>query len=336
VTEAFEANANDEVKMILVFCELKDGSIRKPSLEALSEARRLADPAGLQVGALFVGSTCAGAEKAAQYGADCILKVEAPSLAAYSSDGYAQAIADAVKAKGASVLLGAATSSGKDVLPRAAARLGAGYAADVTGLAMAGGRLTCVRPVYAGKAFASTAFESPIQVATTRPNVFTATEHPRLGTVETLPAPAGGFLSVVKEILAKGGGKQDLTEADIIVSGGRGMKDGANFQILEELAEALGGVVGASRAAVDAGWGIPHSMQVGQTGKVVSPTLYIACGISGAIQHVAGMSGSKVIVAINKDPEAPIFKLATYGIVGDLFEVVPELTKAARAMAIGK
>jgi electron transfer flavoprotein alpha subunit len=288
------------------------------------------------VGALFVGASCAGAEQAAQYGADAVLKVEAPSLAAYSSDGYAQAIADAVKAKGATVLLAAATAAGKDVLPRAAARLEAGYAADVTALAMEGGRLTCTRPVYAGKAFAATTFQSPIQAASTRPNIFPLAQCPKAGAVEALPAPEGGFLAVVKEILAKGGGKQDLTEADIVVSGGRGMKEGANFAMLEELAQALGGVVGASRAAVDAGWGIPHSMQVGQTGKVVSPTLYIACGISGAIQHVAGMSGSKVIVAINKDPEAPIFKLATYGIVGDLFEVVPELTRAARAMGIGK
>ena len=318
--------------MILVYCELKDGSIRKPSLEALSEARRLADGAGLAVGALFVGASCAGAEAAAQYGADSILKVEAPSLAAYSSDGYAAAIADAVRAKGATVLLGAATSAGKDVLPRAAARLEAGYAADVTGLAMEDGRLVCTRPVYAGKAFAKEAFQSPVQVATTRPNVFAATVCAKAGAVEALPAPAGGFMAVVREILAKGGGKQDLTEANVIVSGGRGMKDGANFHLLEELADALGGVVGASRAAVDAGWGIPHGMQVVQTGKVVSPTLYIACGISGAIQHVAGMSGSKVIVAINKDPEAPIFKQATYGIVGDLFEVVPELTRALKAL----
>jgi electron transfer flavoprotein alpha subunit len=185
--------------------------------------------------------------------------------------------------------------------------------------------------VYAGKALATVDFDSAVQVATTRPNVFAIAQSPKAGTVEALPA-AADFKAVVKEILAKAGGKVDLTEADIIVSGGRGMKEGANFKLLEELADALGGVVGASRAAVDAGWGIPHSMQVGQTGKVVNPTLYIACGISGAIQHVAGMSGSKVIVAINKDPEAPIFKLATYGIVGDLFEVVPELTKAAKAL----
>ena len=322
--------------MILVFCELKDGNIRKPSLEALSEARRLADGAGLQVGALFVGASCAGAEAAAQYGADVILEVEAPSLAAYSSDGYAQAIAEAAQAKGATALLGAATSVGKDVLPRAAARLDAGYAADVTGLGLEDGKLTVRRPIYAGKAFAATRFQSPIQVASTRPNVFAVAPLAKAVAVETLPAPAGGFLAVVREILAKGGGKPDLTEADVIVSGGRGMKDGANFKLLEELADALGGVVGASRAAVDAGWGLPHSMQVGQTGKVVNPTLYIACGISGAIQHLAGMSGSKVIVAINKDPEAPIFKVATYGIVGDLFDVVPELTKAAKSMLAGK
>ena len=320
--------------MILVFCELKDGKIRKPSLEALSEGRRLGSAAGKQVGALFVGASLAGAEGAAGYGADCILKVEDAKLAAYSSDLYAQAVADAVKAKGATILLLGATALGKDVAPRAAARLGAGYAADVTALSLAGGKLQAVRPVYAGKAFATVSFDSPVQVASTRPNVFPAQEQAAAGSVESLPAPAGDFKAIVKEILAKGGGKVDLTEANIIVSGGRGMKAGENFKILEELAEALGGVVGASRAAVDAGWGLPHSMQVGQTGKVVSPTLYIACGISGAIQHLAGMSGSKFIVAINKDAEAPIFRIADYGIVGDLFDVVPELTKAAKAMGI--
>jgi electron transfer flavoprotein alpha subunit len=321
--------------MILVFCELKDGQLRKPSAEALSEGRRLADAAGKKVGALFVGLSSAGAADAAKYGADVILTAEGPTLASYSSDAFATVIADAVKAKGATVLLAAATAVGKDVAPRAAARLGAGYASDVTGLSMVDGKLQAVRPVYAGKAFATTSFASAVQVATTRPNVFPVAEKAGAGATETLAAPAGDFKSVVKEILAKASGKVDLSEANVIVSGGRGMKDGANFKILEELADALGGVVGASRAAVDAGWGLPHSMQVGQTGKVVSPTLYIACGISGAIQHIAGMSGSKFIVAINKDPEAPIFKLASYGIVGDLFEVVPELTKAAKAMGIG-
>jgi electron transfer flavoprotein alpha subunit len=322
--------------MILVFCELKDGQLRKPSAEALSEGRRLADASGKKLGALFAGASCSGSAEAAKFGADVILCAESASLASYSSDAFAQVVADAVKGKGATVLLAAATAVGKDMAPRAAARLGAGYASDVTGLSMVDGKLQAVRPVYAGKAFATTTFASAVQVATTRPNVFPAAEKAGAGAAEALAAPAGDFKSVVKEILAKASGKVDLSEANVIVSGGRGMKDGANFKILEELADAIGGVVGASRAAVDAGWGLPHSMQVGQTGKVVSPTLYIACGISGAIQHIAGMSGSKFIVAINKDSEAPIFKLANYGIVGDLFEVVPELTKAAKALGIGK
>ncbi|HEU4952474.1 MAG TPA: electron transfer flavoprotein subunit alpha/FixB family protein [Holophagaceae bacterium] len=321
--------------MILVFCELKDGKLRKPSAEALSEGRRLADAAGLKLAALTVGASAEGAADAATYGADLILTCASPALASYSSDAFAAAIADAAKAKGATVVLGAATAMGKDALPRAAARLEAGYAGDVTGLSMEGGKLQALRPVYAGKAFATTGFTSAIQVATTRPNVFPATEKAGAGAMEAVEAPAGGFKAIVKEILAKGGGKVDLTEANVIVAGGRGLKSGENFKLLEDLAEALGGVVGASRAAVDAGWGLPHSIQVGQTGKVVSPTLYIAAGISGAIQHLAGMSSSKYIVAINKDPEAPIFKIADYGIVGDLFEVVPELTKAAKAMGVG-
>ncbi len=322
--------------MILVFCELKDGKVRKPSLEALSAGRTLADAAGKPLGALFVGASAAGSAEAGQYGADAILTCEAASLASYSSDAFAVAIADAVKAKGATVLLGAASAMGKDVLPRVAARLQAGYASDVTGLAMVDGKLQAERPVYAGKAVATTTFTSAVQIASTRPNVFPATPKAGAGATEALAAPAGDFKAVVKEILAKAGGKVDLTEANVIVAGGRGMKEGANFKLLEELADALGGVVGASRAAVDAGWGLSHSIQVGQTGKVVSPTLYIAAGISGAIQHLAGMTSSKVIVAINKDPEAPIFKVANYGIVGDLFEVIPELTKAAKDMGLGK
>ena len=321
--------------MILVLCELKDGKLRKPSAEALSEGRRLADASGKQLGAIFAGASTAGAADAAKYGADVILTCEAPTLASYSSDAFAAVLGDAVKAKGATVLLASATAIGKDALPRAAARLGAGYAGDVTGLSMVDGRLQALRPVYAGKAFATTTFSSAIQTATTRPNVFAATEKPGAGAMESLPVPAGDFKAIVMEILAKGSGKPDLTEADVIVAGGRGMKSGENFKLLEDLADALGGVVGASRAAVDAGWGLPHSIQVGQTGKVVSPILYIACGISGAIQHLAGMGSSKYIVAINKDPEAPIFKLASYGIVGDLFEVVPELTKAAKEMGVG-
>jgi electron transfer flavoprotein alpha subunit len=320
--------------MILVFCETKDGAIRKPSQEALSEARRLAGDS--HVCALFIGNGILGAEDAANFGADAIIKIESPTLSSYSSDLFSSAISNAAKAKNANVLLLAATSTGKDVAPRVAARLGAGLAADVTALCIKDGRLQATRPMYAGKALATVDFETEMQIATTRPNVFALAKAPRECVVETIPAPDEGFKSIVKEIIAKGSEKQDLTEADIIVSGGRGMKDGANFKLLEELAEALGGVVGASRAAVDAGWGIPHSAQVGQTGKVVSPALYVACGISGAIQHLAGISGSKYIVAINKDPDTPIFKVADYSIVGDLFEVVPELTKSIAAAKAAK
>jgi electron transfer flavoprotein alpha subunit len=277
--------------------------------------------------ALFVGDDILGAESAANFGADAIIKIESPMLSSYSSDLFASAISSATKAKNANILLLGATSVGKDIAPRVAARLGAGLAADATALCIKDGRLQATRPIYAGKALATVDFATEIQIATTRPNVFALVKVPKEGAMEFLPAPSEGFKSIVKEIIAKGSEKLDLTESDVIVSGGRGMKDGANFKLLEELAEALGGVVGASRAAVDAGWNIPHSAQVGQTGKVVSPTLYVACGISGAIQHLAGISGSKYIVAVNKDPDAPIFKVADYGIVGDLFEVVPELTK---------
>jgi electron transfer flavoprotein alpha subunit len=320
--------------MILVFCELKDNTVRKSSLETLSEARRMADAAGLTVGALFVGETHCGPETAAQYGADAIITVKNENLSAYSSDNYAKVIAETVQTKCATIVLSAATSIGKDMMPRVAARLSAGYAADVTSLAITDGKLECIRPVYSGKALATVKFQSNIQIATVRPNVFAATINPKTNvSTESLCSNVGSPMAVVSEVIAKGNTKMDITEASIIVSGGRGVENSDNFKLLEELADALaGGVVGASRAAVDAGWGIPHSSQVGQTGKAVSPDLYIACGISGAIQHVAGMSSSKTIVAINKDPEAPIFKVATHCIVGNLLDVVPELTRTIKAI----
>lgn len=321
--------------MILVFCELKDNTIRKSSLETLSEARRMADAdGGLTVGALFVGeTTCCGSQTAAQYGADVAIVVKSDNLNAYSSDNYARVIADTIQTKGATIVLSAATSIGKDIMPRVAARLNAGYAADVTGLAIVDSKLECVRPVYSGKAFATVKFQSSIQIATVRPNTFATAISPKTVNTESLCSDVNSPMAVISAIIAKSNDKIDITEATVIVSGGRGLEKSENFKILEELADALaGGVIGASRAAVDAGWGIPHSSQVGQTGKAVSPDLYIACGISGAIQHVAGMSGSKTIVAINKDPEAPIFKVATHCIIGDLLEVVPELTKAIKAI----
>jgi electron transfer flavoprotein alpha subunit len=221
---------------------------------------------------------------------------------------------------------------GRDLAPRVAARLGVSAVADAVGLALEGDILVVKRPVYSGKALATvdTAGKRP-QVISLRPNVFAAEQVGGAAEVVALDGLALSIRAVVKELLDTGGGELDVAEADIIVSGGRGIKGPENLGLVRELAHALGAAVGASRAIVDAGW-IEHKHQVGQTGKVVSPTLYVACGISGAIQHLAGMSSSKVIVAINKDPDAPIFKVADYGIVGDLFAVIPPMVAAIKAL----
>ena len=229
----------------------------------------------------------------------------------------------------------AASATGKDLAPRVAAKLGVPLAGEVTDVAFDGGAVVVTRPVYAGKALLKLKVTARPAVLSLRPSVFTPVERPRAGTVRTasVGAPEGGGRVVVREVKAAAAGSLDVAEASIVISGGRGLKEPANFKILEELARAFGGTaaVGASRAVVDAGWR-PHADQVGQTGKTVSPTLYIAVGISGAIQHLAGMRTSKVIVAINRDKDAPIFKVADYGIVGDLFEVVPKLTEEIRRL----
>jgi electron transfer flavoprotein alpha subunit len=246
---------------------------------------------------------------------------------AYSSTAFTKAVAEVAKMTGAAAIFFSATAFGKDLAPRVAARLEAGLAADCTGLAVDGGSIVATRPVFAGKALTDVKILSAIQVFTLRPNVFPAGESSGdAAPVEhvSIPLADADFAMRVTELI-KGSGRRDVAEADIIVSGGRGLKGPENFKMLEELAEALGAAVGASRAVVDAGWR-PHEEQVGQTGKTVSPTLYIAVGISGAIQHLAGMSSSKYIVAVNKDKDAPIFQVADYGIVGDAFEVVPALT----------
>jgi electron transfer flavoprotein alpha subunit len=224
------------------------------------------------------------------------------------------------------------TAMGRDLAPRVAARLGVGAIADVVGLSLNGSSFSARRPVYSGKAFATvdTAGKSP-QVISLRPNVFGAVQTGGSAEVVALDGLELSIRAVVKELLDTGGGELDVAEADIIVSGGRGIKGPENFALIRELADALGAAVGASRAVVDAGW-IEHKHQVGQTGKVVSPSLYVACGISGAIQHLAGMSSSKVIVAINKDPDAPIFKVADFGVVGDLFDVVPPMVEAIKQL----
>ncbi|MGD8440328.1 MAG: electron transfer flavoprotein subunit alpha/FixB family protein, partial [Holophagae bacterium] len=227
----------------------------------------------------------------------------------------------------------AGTAMGRDLAPRVAAALGVGALADVVALEKDGDQLVARRPVYSGKAFATvdSAGTKP-QVISLRPNVFSQEEVGGTAEVVTLDGLTPTIRAKVKELVDTGGGELDVAEADIIVSGGRGLKGPENFALIRELADALGGAVGASRAAVDAGW-IPHKHQVGQTGKVVSPSLYVACGISGAIQHLAGMSSSKVIVAINKDPDAPIFKIADYGVVGDLFDVIPPMVEEVEKLA---
>ena len=320
---------------ILVFIEEREGAVKKASLEALGAARKLADAWQEPVIALIIGLK-EPVVNLAHFGADQILHAQHELLAAYSTEGFAATVVQAVKQADPRVILGSATAMGRDVLPRVAARLGVGLAQDCTELRIADGKqLECVRPIYAGKAFARVRPTMIPAMATLRPNVFSlgASDPSRTAatssfTPELRPEQIRARVVATR---AGSGAKVELTEANIVVSGGRGMKGPENFPIVQDLADALGGAMGASRAAVDAGW-IGHEHQVGQTGKTVSPTLYVACGISGAIQHLAGVSSSKYIVAINKDPEAPIFKLADYGIVGDLFAVVPALTNEIKKL----
>jgi len=318
---------------ILVFIEQRDGTIRKGSLEALSEARRQAAAAGWPVAAVLPGSGIESeAAKLGAWGAQKVFVADDPNLKLYSAEGYAEAVAKAAERFGPDAIFFSATAMGRDLAPRVAARLGVGGLADVTALELDGDLFVARRPVYSGKAVATvdTAGKKP-QVISLRPNVFPAEEVGGSAEVVKLDGLQLSIRALVKELVAKGEGEIDVAEADIIVSGGRGLKGPENFRLIRELADLLGAAVGASRAAVDAGW-IEHAHQVGQTGKVVSPTLYIACGISGAIQHLAGMSSSKIIVAINKDPDAPIFKVADYGVVGDLFQVVPAMIEEIRKL----
>ncbi len=317
---------------ILVFVEQRGGEIRKTSLQAISQAKREGG-AGGPVTAVVAGSGIAEAAAGlGAWGADKVFVADDPNLALYSSEGYAEVVAKAAEQAQPSAIFFSGTAMGRDLAPRLAAKLGVGGIPDVVALTVDGGAFTAQRPVYSGKAIATvTAAGKTPQVISLRPNVFAAEELGGAGEVVALDGLSLSIRAVVKELVAAGGGELDVAEADIIVSGGRGIKGPENFALIKSLADALGGAVGASRAAVDAGW-IGHSHQVGQTGKVVSPSLYIACGISGAIQHLAGMSSSKIIVAINKDPDAPIFKIADYGVVGDLFDVIPPMVEAIKAL----
>jgi electron transfer flavoprotein alpha subunit len=316
---------------ILVLLERRGSELKAASLQAVSTARRLADGTGDAVVALALGTGAAScAEIAGVHGADRLFAVDDAALDLYVPEVYAATLADAARRSEADTIVAAGTSLGRDVAARTCARLGTGLLSDVVELERAaGGALRGKRPVYSGKAYAwaSVPTARPA-MATLRPNVFPAVPGPprAVEVIAIAAAPVPQRARVVR-LETPAAQEQDVAEASIIVSGGRGLKAPEHFSLVRDLAAALGGAVGASRAVVDAGW-ISHAHQVGQTGKVVSPSLYVACGISGAIQHLAGMSSSRVIVAINKDPEAPIFKVATYGIVGDVFEVLPKLTEA--------
>jgi len=317
---------------IWIVAEQREGELRKISFELTSEARRLADQLGQSVTAILLGSDIKGkAPELGKYGADKVIVADDNRLATYTTDAYVSVIAQLAQSGEPAIMLLGASVQGKDLSGRLAARLGVGMVQDCVAFSLENGNLVAKRPIYAGKAYATVTFKDSVpQIATARPNVLELNEPDASKSAEVVDAEFSLDDSQLKtkvvEIIQGEGAKVDLTEAERIVSGGRGMKGPENYTILEELADIIVATVGASRSAVDSGWR-PHSDQVGQTGKVVSPNLYIACGISGAIQHLAGMSTSKYIVAINKDPEAPIFQKADYGIVGDLFEVVPALTE---------
>lgn len=314
---------------IIVFAEQREGRFKQSAFEVVRAGRTLADQLGGECGAIVVGADVGliGGQLGG-YGASRVIVVDDARLKQYSTTAYAKAIASVVRKEGSTVVLLPASSMGKDLAPRVAVRLDAGLAQDCIGLIVDNGELVATRPVFAGKALIDLKITSDIKVYTLRPNVFSA----GASSGESAPVENAAvdfidadFSSAVKEVQISEG-RPDVTEANIIVSGGRGMKGPEHFHLIEKLADVLHGAVGASRAVVDAKWR-PHDEQIGQTGKTVSPSLYIACGISGAIQHIAGMSSSKYIVAINKDKDAPIFQIADYGIVADALEILPALTE---------
>lgn len=319
---------------VLTYIETRDGKIRGAGLEALTLAVRLAGNLGGKASALLIGEgSTRSAGSLGKYGVGQVFTVEGGDFAGYSPEAYREAVIAAMKAADAGVVVMSATSLGKDLAPVVAARLDASFLPDCTSVEYQDNKIVVLRPVYAGRCMITLATASFPAVISLRPKAFLATES--AGTTPTISSlnveTAGKVKSRFIELRTESVGKIDVTEADAIVAGGRGMKSAENFALIEELAATLGGAVGASRAVVDAGWR-SHGEQIGQTGKVVNPTLYIAAGISGAIQHIAGMRSSKVIVAINKDADAPIFKMANYGIVGDAIEVLPVLNKTVKAL----
>lgn len=314
---------------VLILAEHQDGKVKKTAFELASKAKEIAESLGGQAEAVLVGTGDENlAKELAPYGIKKVYLLESGDLEKYNAEGFTKVLADLAKELNPEVFLTAASPVGKSCFPRLSARLETGLASDVVDLKVEDGKVVATHPIYSGKALVDIKINGTPQMLTIRPNSFGAgaPEEGASAEVEKKSADAGEMKSKMVDLVKGASDKVDLTEAEIIVSGGRAMKNSDNFKILDDLAAIIGATVGASRAAVDSGYA-PHDMQVGQTGKVVNPKLYMAFGISGAIQHLAGMRTSKIIVAVNKDPEAPIFQKADYGIVADLFEVVPMLTE---------
>lgn len=314
-------------KKVIVLGEIRDGVLRNVTFEAIAAGKTISG-GGDVIGVLMGKGAADAASELIQYGADKVFTADSPGLSQYTADGYAAILGDLIENEKPDAVIFGHTSMGKDLSPKLAARFETGLISDSTDVSVTGDNIVFTRPIYSGKAFEQVISTDPFILATIRPNNIQALEKDanRTGDIEELAAPPADLRTVIEEVVKKTADGVDLSEAKIIVAGGRGVKSKDGFEPLKELAEVLGAAVGASRGACDADY-CDYSLQIGQTGKVVTPDLYIACGISGAIQHLAGMSNSKVIVAINKDPEAEIFKIADYGIVGDLFEVVPLLTQ---------
>jgi electron transfer flavoprotein alpha subunit len=316
---------------ILAVAEQRDGTVRRVSREAVTAARTLADALGFEVDTVLLGQPglASAAAELGRYGADRIMVGQSEHLGLYSPESYVPALADLIRTGGYHTVLFPASAQGKDLAPRVAARLEVPLASDATALDVANGEIVITRPVYGGRVFARVALAAVPRLVSLRPNVFTPREQAGAGAVQELALTVrpDDWRVRIREVQAVAKGMPDVAEASAIVCGGRGMRGPEHWSILEDLCRAIGPncSLGASRAVVDAGWR-SHGEQIGQTGKTVAPVLYLAIGISGAIQHLAGMRTSGTVVAVNKDPDAPIFKVADYGIVGDAFEVVPKLT----------
>jgi electron transfer flavoprotein alpha subunit len=314
-------------KKVIVLGEAREGVLRNVSFEAIAAAKKISD--GGEIVAILLGDSVQSlGNEMIHYGADRVVTVEHPHLKTYTSDGFSQAFMAVVESEKPDAVVFGHTALGKDLSPKVASKLKSGLISDVTDIESVGADAVFIRPIFSGKAFEKVKIKEGIVFITIRPNNIEplALDSSRTGDISAVSVEITNLRTVIKEVVRKSSEGVDLSEAKVIIAGGRGVKSEDGFEPLKELARVLGGAVGASRGACDADY-CDYSLQIGQTGKVVTPDLYIAVGISGAIQHLAGMSNSKIIVAINKDPEANIFKVADYGIVGDLFEVIPMLTE---------